>query len=312
VTRPRRYVACLDIGGSSVKSAAMRDDGTLLENSWHAEAIDSGGSREQILGTFAAALGRQLELIGRQRLPLLGIGVSICGPFDYEQGISRITGLDKYEALYGVNVKQELRHRLELPADLMFLFDVDSWSFARGEVWTGAARGYRRAIVFTMGTGVGSAFAADGRIVSEGPGVPWYGWISGQKYRDGILNDYISRTHMVSRYEHLTGTRIDVREMAARADAGEPGARRVFEEVGEELGLFLRENHVAEFRAECLVFGGQISRSFHLFASPLRTALQNLSCLKAIIPAQDIDGSAIKGIGKYVLDGTASTASAGT
>jgi glucokinase len=307
VNRPQRHVACLDIGGTSVKSAVMRDDGTLIEESWRVEAIDSGGSREQILGAFAAALRRELELIARQRVPLLGIGVSVCGPFDYEQGISRITGLDKYEAIYGVNVKQDLRRRLRLPAALPFLFDVDSWSFARGEVWTGAARGYRRAIVFTMGTGVGSAFAADGQIVSEGPGVPWYGWISGQKYRDGILNDYISRTHMVSRYERLTGCSIDVREIAARADGGEPEARLVFEEVGDELGRFLREHHVAEFQAECLVFGGQISRSFHLFAGPLRTALQNLSCLKAIIPAQDIEGSAIKGIGKHVLNNAASS-----
>lgn len=295
-------MACLDVGGTSLKSAVVTDDGSLLAHSLSVDPIDCAGSKEQILGAFAGALGRSLEHITRRRLKLLGAGVSICGPFDYEQGISRITGLDKYEAIYEVNVKQALQEKLRLPPELPFLFDVDSWSFARGEVWAGAARPYRRVIVFTMGTGVGSAFAVAGRIVSEGPGVPWYGWISGQKHRDGILNDYISRTYMVRRYEQLSGARIDVQEMAARAEEGEPLARRVFQEIGGELGGFLRDHHVEEFQAECLVFGGQISRSFHLFVGPLREALQSVACLRAIIPAGDIDGSALKGVGKYVLD----------
>jgi glucokinase len=305
VSETQRYVACLDIGGTSVKSAVVKSDGSLLERSQCIDAVDSAGSKEQILGAFAKALGRALEFAERQRVRLAGIGVSICGPFDYEQGISKISGLDKYEAIYDVNVKQALQQELRLPAELPFLFDVDSWSFARGEVWTGAARPYRRAIVFTMGTGVGSAFAVDGRIVAEGAGVPWYGWISGQKHRDGMLNDYISRTYMIRRYEELSGSRIDVKEMAARAEEGDPVAKGVFSEMGRELGGFLRENNVRDFQAECLVFGGQISKSFHLFADPLREQLKDIRCLRAIIPAADFEGSAIKGVARYVLEKTA-------
>jgi glucokinase len=308
VNKPARYVACLDIGGTSMKSAVVRDDGTVVERSLSIDPVDSGGSRKQILGSFASALKQVLRLARDARMPLAGVGISICGPFDYEQGISKITGLDKYEAIYEVNVKQKLTEELRLPEALPFLFDVDSWSFARGEVWAGAARPYRRVIVFTLGTGVGSAFAVDGRIVSVGNGVPWLGWISGQKHRQGILNDYISRTFMVRRYAKLAGTRIDVKDMAARADGGDPAARQVFIEMGRELGDFLRHHNVEEFQAECLVFGGQISKSFHLLAGPLRDALRDVQCLKDIIPAADIEGSAIKGIAKYVFERAASTA----
>jgi glucokinase len=304
VSRPARYVACLDIGGTSVKSAVVGDDGAVAARSLTIDPVDSAGSREEILGAFARALGRALRLAREERMPLAGIGISICGPFDYERGISKITGLDKYEAIYDVDVKQALIEELRLPEALPFLFDVDAWSFARGEVWTGAARPYRRVIVFTLGTGVGSAFAADGRIVSDGNGVPWLGWVSGQKYRQGILNDYISRTFMIRRYQELGGPRIDVKDMAARADRGDPTARQVFVEVARELGGFLRHHHVEEFQAECLVFGGQISKSFHLLAGPLREELRDVRCPKAIIPAADIEGSAIKGVAKYVLEKT--------
>jgi glucokinase len=305
LNQPARYVACLDIGGTSVKSAVVGDDGTVAAHSLAIDPVDSGGSKQQILGAFTGALERALRLARDGGMPLAGIGISICGPFDYERGISKITGLDKYEAIYGLNVKQALRAELQLPEELPFLFDVDAWSFARGEVWMGAARPYRRVIVFTLGTGVGSAFAVDGRIVSDGIGVPWLGWVSGQKHLQGILNDYISRTYMIRRYAELAGSRIDVKDMAARADNGEPTARQVFAEVGRELGGFLRHHNVEGFQAECLVFGGQISKSFHLFVDPLRDALRDLRCLRDIIPAADIEGSAIKGVARFVLEKTA-------
>jgi len=312
------YVACLDIGGTSVKSGVVRTDGTLCAGSHDKKPdvkpdvkpdmkpgmrpVDSGGTAELILRSFADSLKEVLDIVQKKNLILDGIGIAICGPFDYEKGISKIRGLDKYEALYNVNVKEYLQKELELPLDLPMLFDVDAWAFGRGEVWTGAGKPYKRVIVFTMGTGVGSAFAVDKRIVGEGPGVPWYGWISGQKYGDGILNDYISRTYMINRYRALTGRDLDIKEMAGRAMEGDRSARKVFEEIGSELGRFLREHHVKEFGAECIMFGGQISKSYELFIGPVKRALEGIESLRAILPAMDIECSALKGAAKFVFD----------
>ena len=33
------------------------------------------------------------------------------GPFDYEQGISLMKGLNKYDQIYGMKIPQELRKR---------------------------------------------------------------------------------------------------------------------------------------------------------------------------------------------------------
>lgn len=295
-------VACLDIGGTSVKSGVVGTDGTLCAGSLHVRPVDSGGAAELILKSFADSLREVLDIVRKRNLILDGIGIAICGPFDYERGISKIRGLDKYESLYDVNVKEYLQKELELPLDLPMLFDVDAWAFGRGEVWIGAGKPYDRVIVFTMGTGVGSAFAVDKKIVGEGPGVPWYGWISGQKYRDGILNDHISRTYMINRYKALTGLDLDIEEMADKAMEGDRNARKVFEEIGSELGCFLREHHVKEFGAECIIFGGQISKSYELFIGPVKGALEGIESLRAILPAMDIECSALKGVAKFVFD----------
>jgi glucokinase len=295
-------VVSLDIGGTSVKTGVVRDDGSIVESSSSTHPVDSLGSAERILATFAAGAKSSLDFAHVHGLAVAGIGVSICGPFDYEKGISKIRGLDKYEAIYDVNVKEHLQDALRVPKSLPIVFDVDSWAFCRGEVWSGAGRRYDRVIVLTLGTGVGSAFAVKKKIVAEGAGVPWYGWISGQKHREGILNDYVSRTFMIRRYRELTGEEIDVKEMAERATAGERAARDVFTTVGRELGGFLKEHNVRDFRAECLIFGGQISKSFDLFIDPIRESLKGIESLKAILPAADIEWSAMKGVARYVFE----------
>jgi glucokinase len=306
----QRCVACLDVGGTSVKSAVVLRQGVLPAESYHHDPVDSAGTADRILESFSAALERAMTYARRSGMTLEGIGIAICGPFDYENGISKIKDLDKYDSLYDVNVKAGLQKRLALPGSLPILFDVDAWSFARGEVWVGAGRPYRRVIAFTMGTGVGSAFSVDQKIVGEGPGVPWLGWISGQKYRDGILNDYISRTFMIHRYRDLTGDKIDIREMAERARQGDQDAAQVFHEMAAELGKFLSQHHVQAFGAECLVFGGQISKSYDLFVEPIWQALADIRCLQAIVPAADIEHSALLGAAKYVFDQVSSSGQA--
>jgi glucokinase len=63
-----------------------------------------------------------LDIAQERNLILDGIGLAICGPFDYEKGISKITGLDKHESLYDINVKQSLQKSLELPHSTSFLW----------------------------------------------------------------------------------------------------------------------------------------------------------------------------------------------
>jgi len=298
-----RCAACLDIGGTTVKSGVVTEDGKLIAGTTSQAPVNSKGSIEEILSTFAQSLGKVLKYANECENTLGGIGIAMPGPFDYERGISYIKDLDKYESIYGVNVKQELQQRLKLPSEFPLVFDVDSWSFARGEVWFGAGNPYSRVIVFTMGTGVGSAFAVNKRIVDEGPGLPpWLGCISLQPYKKSVLNDYISRTYMMKHYEELTGKTIDIEEMADRAKTGEVEAILVFEEIGSVLGQFLKRHNVEEFGAECVLFGGQISKSIDLFIGPIREALSDIKSLKVILQATDIEHSALKGVAKHVFD----------
>ncbi len=196
-------------------------------------------------------------------------GVAVPGPFDYAKGVALFAGVGKFETLYGVDVRAALLDGLPGdPADVAFRNDAHA--FLAGEWTAGAARGHTRAVGITLGTGVGSAFLADGAPRTSGPGVPPEGRIDLARIDGRPLEDVVSRRAILTRY--AAGADVDVREVAARARAGEEPARRVldaaFGALGAELGPRL-----AAFRATALVVGGSMAESWDLVAPPLTAAL---------------------------------------
>ena len=78
----------------------------------------------------------------------------------------------KYQDLNGVNVSQRLRELLALPAGLELRYINDATAFGVGEAWLGQASGVDRSISITLGTGLGSAFIANGIPVVDGDSFP--------------------------------------------------------------------------------------------------------------------------------------------
>ncbi len=300
-SRPTGVVA-LDVGGSSVKSALVSPSGRVGSGSFARTPVDSLGSRTHIIQRLADAVECELRTAERLGWIPAGVGIAIPGPFDYGAGISRMR--HKFGAIFGLDLRARLRTRLRLDPAVPIRFVHDAVAFLLGEAWRGAARGYRRAMAITLGTGVGSAVIADGRPLVTADGTPLYS-VWDQPYRGGIVEDAISRAAIIARYHTLAGTRVvDVAEIAWRAShKREPAARRVFAELGEELALALRPI-VVRARPEVLVFGGAIAKSFRLFAAPLRRELTAVPGLTRVVPGKFIDLSALYGAARAVLDTT--------
>jgi len=292
------YTIGMDVGGTSLKTAIVSSEGKVLDNTFTRIPINSDGSSESIIHTFVNALNMSRGLAEKSNLEIIGIAISTCGPIDVEKGIYLMK--HKYASLYGINMKDELRRRLDLEKDYPIIFDGDSWSFLRGESWVGVAKGYNRKVGITLGTGLGSAFMIGDEIILEGEGVPPQGDLWCLTYKGGIIEDtlYLSRRGIIRRYKELGGEYfegMDVKDMALKAlREKDKISLKVFEEVGNNLGDVLKPI-LMKFKPECLVFGGQISRSFTLFSKPIRTKLKDIASLKKISPARYIDLSSIYG-----------------
>lgn len=200
-------------------------------------------------------------------------GVAIPGPFDYERGIGLFTGVGKFDALNGFPLGEALCERLvPAPAAVRFLNDADA--FGLGEQAAGAARGHARAVCLTLGTGIGSAFVADGVPVNDGPEVPPQGSAHLLSWGGRPLEDTVSRRALRSQYADATGTLLDVDEIADRARAGDAVAAWVFETSLRCLGRVIAP-YLVRFDATVLVVGGSIAGSWDLVSGPLRAGLED-------------------------------------
>ncbi|GAB4321600.1 MAG: ROK family protein [Candidatus Sumerlaeia bacterium] len=278
-----RWSWALDIGGTHVSAGAVDlAAGRIVPESRITLPVDSAGSAEAILAAWTQAASHAIATGRRwaasagagERTRPAGGGLAMPGPFDYERGVCWIKGVNKYEALYGMNIREILVQRLGLGSDEPLVFRNDAVCFLLGECAWGAARGARNVIAVTLGTGLGSAFQREGRVVESGPGVPPEGWFYSTPWGDGTAEDCFSTRGLLRRYGEAGGTPAagGVKELAGRADAGEVLARRVFSSFGRELGEFLAP-WARAMPAEVIVVGGNIARAWAWFGSEVQSAL---------------------------------------
>jgi glucokinase len=261
-----KSVLVYDVGGSHVAAAVClgRDYrlGPIVSAPYPAEQTS-----EAFVG-FLHALGLKASdgFAG-----VSGAELAFPGPFDFAAGVSLMK--HKLPFLYGVDLRQALAARFGWQsAQVRFLHD--SAAFLLGEIGAGAAHNQPRAVGITLGTGIGSAFAVDGRVVTDGAGVPPGGEIWNLPYEGGILEDSLSTRAIQGNYQKRTGKLREVVDIAAGA-ADDPDAAAVFAEFGRHLGIALRMA-VSGFAPQVVVLGGAISRSARLFLPAAESHLQDI------------------------------------
>lgn len=317
IRRTRQPAPVLEIGGTHVTAALVDVDARrVVPGTRCRQPIRADASAEEIVDRILGCASR-LEAPPGSRW-----GIAIPGPFDYARGIALFEGVAKFDALYGVDLGKILIERLPgRPSEVSFLNDANA--FALGEWTAGAARGHDRAVGITLGTGVGSAFLAQGSLVDDGPDVPPQGWVHLLNFAGHPLEDTVSRRAIMSRYADIAKPApdviLDVREIAGKARAGDLVARRVmddaFSALGQTVGPWL-----ARFHATVLVVGGSMAASWDLIARPiqeglLRMEMEVLSRL-VLTQARQSEDAALLGAAWYAagdlsdLDLTASPAQA--
>ncbi|MBB6097372.1 glucokinase [Deinobacterium chartae] len=273
------HALALDVGGSHVSAALvdLQRRQALPVTRLHTDPDADAGT---ILDAWVQA-ARTAHAAGGH-VPLAHIGLALPAPFDYRRGISRMQ--HKFAALYGLNVKEQLRARLRGSAletlDLRLANDADL--FALGEAWSGAARGRARVIGITLGTGLGSGFVDRGRVVVEGPEVPPGGELWNTPYRSDIAETFACGAAVTRAYARQGQEALAAAEVARRAETGDPIARQAFAELGHHLGEIIAP-WVQRFEPDAIVIGGNVSRAWSLFSPALEAALPGTPCLPSAL-----------------------------
>lgn len=245
------HITAVDIGGSHITVAAVDMEQRACSGGFRRQ-VDSRGPAGGILDCWAAAIAQCAALHGSAR-----VAVAMPGPFDYAAGVSWIKDQAKFDALYGMNVKNELAQRLAIPAEGI-LFDNDATCFLRGHYFAGCFPDDEKVLGLTLGTGFGSVIRS-----GEGYFSPDY-WC--RAFGDSMADDYFSSRWLLNEYAAMGGEVLtSVRELALCEGSGE-----VFRRFGALLAGFLAE---AAPDVDTILLGGNIAKAYPLFGEALEAGL---------------------------------------
>lgn len=299
----------MDVGGTNIKAAVISSNGDILDT---IKVFDSKSkeSKEKIINNFKYIISELLSKNTLNNIKLSGVGLAFPGPFDYEKGISYIKGLNKYEHIYGINLKEELKTAIEnqmelaknFEKDFKIKFSNDGDLFSLGEYLKGYAKDSIRVICICIGTGVGSSFLEMGNLTKDAIHVPKDGWIFHASYRDSIVDDYISARGILSISKDTESLK-DVKEVSQLyelAISDNQEAKEVFKEFGRRLReVMIPFFHT--FKPDTFVIGGQISKSFLFFGEEISKECKDRGI--NLYVSKDASESTLKGVAKIFLGG---------
>ena len=255
-------VLALDVGGSSVKSVVV-EAGPRILSSVSVNAIQSKSSAVEILTTLAGIIEGYLQNCREIR----GVAFAFPGPFDYEHGICLIQNLDKYDALYGIDISANLRKILGLPG-LEIRYRNDAEAAILGEARYGAGEPYSRLLGLTLGTGLGSAFLVNRELITEGADVPERGWLYTLPYGTKRADDVFSTRGLLARLQERGLEADDIASAIQMAGEDRTALIESLASFAEDLSVFL-EPFVSKFRADAVLITGGIAEAWDLFAPSL-------------------------------------------
>ncbi len=276
-SKENKFVTGVDIGGSHITVGLVDiDQRTLIKDTLIRKSVNADGTLEEIFETWCQAI-EQVRKSSPENIK--NIGIAMPGPFDYAQGISWMHNMNKFENLYGINIKQKLSQKLNFPPDHIF-FRNDAEAFLAGEVMCGAARGYNNAIGITIGTGLGTAVHTNSKTIDVELGV-------NTPLADGVAEDYISTRWFVKRWFEVSGKKISGVKEFTGIMKEDVRAKKIFEEFKENLEKFLTIFIRKEKQTDIIIVGGNIANtltdSFEEMEKNLQKEFPNIHIRKAAL-----------------------------
>ena len=264
----------VDIGGTHITVCLVDiDKSNVIAESSSRAHIDTSLDKDSIIRSWASVITEAHEKINR---PIHKIGIAMPGPFDYENGISLIKGLYKYESLYGLNVKELLADELNISPRSIKLVN-DASAYLLGEKEAGAAKEFNNIVAITLGTGLGSAAYYNGSL-EEGD-------LYCTDFETGKCEDYASARWLINEYEKVSGKKAPNVKQIADLCANDKNAKIVFEKFGNNLYRILHNRYILQ-SPEVVIIGGNIAKAWQHFIHSVMDAMKKAGFKFELKPAE--------------------------
>jgi len=142
-------IACIDIGGTSLKVAVANEDAELFDH----QLLPVKDNFDDFINVIIEWVKEK-----QRKYEIEGVAISAPGAVDTKTGV--IGGASALPYIHGPNFKDIIKERLGLPASI----ENDANCAALAEVYKGAAKQYQDVCFVVCGTGIGGAVIKNGKI----------------------------------------------------------------------------------------------------------------------------------------------------
>lgn len=271
---------CIDLGGSNIRGTWINSSGLTgkVVHSSRPKSLD--GTKESLISTINDI---RAQCPGKVQK----IGLASAGPIDFQKG--------KY--LSPTNMPElknfHLRDFLVNKSGLEVILENDAQAAALGEIFKGCLTGENDALVFTLGTGLGSGVIVNNRIwrgkLPAGPELGHLYLGPGRKVKCGCGQTGCAETWLNAKalYDLVVGKGLNIpslRDLDTHLEEKNPMAMKALSQYGHRLGLYLSQ--VISIFGICKIgIGGGLSRlAPYFFASAHQTLAHRLSKRPWLIP----------------------------
>jgi glucokinase len=256
-----RAALCLDLGGTQLRTALVRRDGTLLGR----QTVPTPAGADELVAVAVASLRRTREsTAGLSEVEPVAVAISAPGPLDPGAG-ALIDPPNLAPSTWGLPLADLVAAELGLPTTM----DKDTNVAALGEGFFGAAAGISDFVYLTISTGVGGAVVTTGRLLHGPDGVAGeLGHLTIDAY-DGPICGCGARGHLeaiasgsgIARAAQVAGLAVaagSAREVADLADAGNQVAAGIMERARGAVAAAI-VTIVDVFNPDLVIVGGGIA-----------------------------------------------------
>ncbi|MVO99571.1 ROK family protein [Paenibacillus lutrae] len=269
---PQLYLG-VDLGGTAMKGAVIGIDGSFLAEQSVRTPVERGRT-----GILAALKVLIADLLAQSPGAIEGIGIGSAGRIDAGTG-TVLYATDNLPGWTGTAVTAEIAAAFPYPV----FTDNDVNVAAIGEGWLGAAEDLTSFAFIALGTGVGGALVADGRLIRGTKGAAGEfghmlvqpGGIPCNCGQRGCLEQYASGTAL-NRIARAISPDWDSYIFIEAVRGGNAPAIRAMHEFTRTLAAGLVNVHNL-FDPPAILLGGGLIDSRDVWWSPLESALQELT-----------------------------------
>jgi len=292
----KHYIG-IDLGGTEIKVGLINEQGVILhKDSFKTAGTLDGAGMVEYMATCARTVVERAKLSMKD---VAGAGIGSPGLVNPITG--QVRNVVNIPALNDVFLSPGLTKHLGVPT----ILDNDVNAMALGEMYYGAAKGYKDVVCLTLGTGVGGGLIFDGKLYRgacftageighlsidpDGLHCPCgnYGCLERYIGRDGIVTrfkTYKQKSIPTSIDQYLEEGEITPKAISMAAGAGDALAIEVLAETGKLLGIALA-SLTNVLNPEVFVIGGGIANAGDLILGPARMELKKRAYT---IPAEKV------------------------